>query len=344
MCITIDTFYYFGQDIGKRDSKSRKIMEHIMDYVKARSIRMPSTLRMLRLVNAKTCENGPNCYAFNIVNGTPASLGGSTNRPFGMALCSRCLKGGTYAIQRYWASLAYEEPRIATASWNRILQPDACAHLTSDGPIVRARAFLQIENTLDTREQKKDAIKKIIDDLCGEEESEQRNEYESRAKELKKLWGEAERDADDYLAKKEEARLSVIRSKHQERVAKRLSRIRPIYNKMKELLEGSPMADVALQCSWYETSQDCLFFKCRWVRDITERMLSAPAGVRQAEIVAKVDIIRDSFTALSQSRVLRGDFLTESSNPIYRGMQTYINEELSSPARLLAQSGAGACV
>ena len=327
------------QDIGKRDALPRKVLKHFFTYLLDRSIKIPSALRLLRLANARVCERWESCYGFDLANGKPCSLYRNQYRPFGLALCGRCIKGGTY-IYRMWNGIAREK-NVATYDWNRLLQGDAGCSRSACGPLIVAKQVLQIENSYPfDRKAQKEALQKIIDDSIGEDGCDERKEYESRAVGLVDIWEKAEADATAYLEARDKAERDLRESKEKERNSRRLSRIRPIHKKLQELLEGAPLADMALNCDWCEHHYYCLRFSCPFVLQVTNRMVvEAPASVKQSDIVAAANTIRANFAALSSSRLLERGFVAGSRDLLKRAMQRYIDENLTPPLKLLFVAG-----
>lgn len=65
----------------------------VINHIKPRNIYIPSTSRLLRLLNAVRCERGSLCYKYNTDTGKSKKLTGKMlkKRPFGLCLC-----GGRY--------------------------------------------------------------------------------------------------------------------------------------------------------------------------------------------------------------------------------------------------------
>ena len=66
----------------------KSITEELMvRHIQPQNIYIPSTLRLLRLLNATYCERGTKCFKYNTETKTPQKLF-STKRPYGLCLCS----------------------------------------------------------------------------------------------------------------------------------------------------------------------------------------------------------------------------------------------------------------
>ena len=76
----------------------------IVNHIQPRNIHIPSTLRLLRLLNAKYCERGPKCFNYNAETGTSLNVSFSfVTRQYGLCLCPGkcvsvcvCLMGTTF--------------------------------------------------------------------------------------------------------------------------------------------------------------------------------------------------------------------------------------------------------
>jgi hypothetical protein len=70
----------------------QKVITEIIGYIEHKSIHMPCTMRLMRLVNAKLCERGDECFGFDLILNQPAPVNKKQSRPFGLCLCQECLK------------------------------------------------------------------------------------------------------------------------------------------------------------------------------------------------------------------------------------------------------------
>lgn len=61
-------------NLRKRDVRNRKIIGSVINYLTNRSIHVPSAHRMLRLLNAKSCERGDQCWGKNLSTGKPGVI------------------------------------------------------------------------------------------------------------------------------------------------------------------------------------------------------------------------------------------------------------------------------
>ena len=95
----------------RKDSETKKPLRILISEVRNRSIHVPSALRLLRLLCAKRCERGPNCFAYNLKTGLSSAEGLTYSQdnsplPFGLALCATCRKDvghKFYYYNRVWS-------------------------------------------------------------------------------------------------------------------------------------------------------------------------------------------------------------------------------------------------
>jgi hypothetical protein len=57
--------------------KTREVVDDIIDCMQDKAIHVPSTLRLLRLVNGTKCERGDQCFSYNLIKKTPEVIGGT---------------------------------------------------------------------------------------------------------------------------------------------------------------------------------------------------------------------------------------------------------------------------
>jgi hypothetical protein len=93
-----------GWSRNNKAGTSRKIVTQLAEDVRSRGLRVPSPLRLLRLLCAQTCERGERCWDFHAeqgIAGTRLGVDGAA-RPFGMALCHKCAADACRTVPRWW--------------------------------------------------------------------------------------------------------------------------------------------------------------------------------------------------------------------------------------------------
>ena len=238
-------------NLRKRDKNNRKIMTDIMGYVNNRSIYIPSAHRLLRLMNAKSCERGDRCWGKNLNTGKAMALNrNGCSRPFGLALCDKCVKFSTTKVP--YSHFSRFQQGVAFHQWNTLIDPQQDPK-TGDmnGPLIEVLALQQIENTYSSNEDKKLALSGMLEKALDEGKHCSVH-YEEKAAAYQEMFENAEKEADDVVAAALEADQQKYRERRDERIAKRMTRIRAIYATMEEILEDCPLKELALECTWLE--------------------------------------------------------------------------------------------
>ena len=135
-----------------------------MSYIERKRIFVPSTLRLLRLINGKECERGEECCEYNLVTRRSRSLSKVVERPFGLMLCKACVDCLSSPIYRYsydyWCC-----SRVATVDFSKVI----CNHFqeiaTEEdvGPLVLVKHVKQIEATYTSNAARAEHIQTILD-------------------------------------------------------------------------------------------------------------------------------------------------------------------------------------
>mmetsp|Transcript_6537 Transcript_6537/g.14191 ORF Transcript_6537/g.14191 Transcript_6537/m.14191 type:complete len:628 (+) Transcript_6537:211-2094(+) len=317
-------------NLGKREAKYRKIIGSINQYLANRSIHIPSPHRLLRLLVAKSCERGDSCWGKNLATGVPASIDpSSSTRPFGLAICEKCVKFGSTNVN--YSHFSRFQHGVAFYQWNRIMGPITDAVKGEvHGPLIPAIQLMQIEGSYRTTAERKAALEEHLSrahtdcgDVC-------KNCYESKAAAYVEIFQSAEDEADEFIKLANEKKLQIGRQRREERLRKKRERIQGIYEYLEELLEDCPYKDVALACEWRENDQDCLKFKCSFVQCAMCHIIGAPATAPDRAISDAATQIRNAFKLLSDKQFFTFTFLSESEQKMFRqGMYKYCTNESS---------------
>ena len=227
-------------------NKSRKVMGTIMEMVKARSIHVPSTERLWRLVRGTRCERGSECYQYNLETKIPALMTNIALRPFGMCICQTCARilsapilpqKGWGPSRRYLEHFAVKSGRVVgcddRAEANRLLcQGPQLDPVTGDkiGPLVLGKEIKQIANTYphprDDADARKDALDKVFEKIDQEEEEEGHDE---RTTKLVSFHEAAEAAYDDFVHSKWLVEQNKIDAKRQEKMDKKVAKMRAVF-------------------------------------------------------------------------------------------------------------------
>eukprot|EP00978_Attheya_sp_CCMP212_P018733 scaffold51780_cov50-Attheya_sp.AAC.3 len=339
------------ENLGKRDARSQlrppKVISSLMSQVKQKAIHVPSTLRLLRLLNARRCERGVACWGYDLEQQRSAR---PTCKSSGLSLCHNCIKSCTVIMPRWLTHFARDELRVATYEWNHVFQPSAhifvgSGHEPSNiGPIINAWHLSRIESTYQTIEEQKNALQKLIASLYGEEDSQECIEFESEANRLVDIYEQAESDARERVETKRMREYEQWAIKRNSRIDKRIERMKKIVNQLHDMLEDTPMKDVALDCTWTDDSEDCLEFKCTFVRSFTTSILRAPASATQRSIgIAASNIRIRLLTIQSREDFFNFGFLDGCKSALKVSMKKFCVEYFSSPLKVLERTRADSC-
>ena len=281
---------------------AQKAIANIMQLVENRSIHMPSTHRLLRLVSAKRCERGSDCTAYNLLAEHSAQLRTheKVSLSFGLAFCSKCRDMlCTYS--------GYHTPVrslgiVASDHYSRTLgqaQFEAC---TGDpiGPILFTPEVSRILNTYSQRDDQIEALTNVYDDVTPY--AEKSNEEQCVA-----LVQCHQETMDRYSAlkeKKAQTRRDEIEAKRTARCAKKEENVQRVIKTMKECLEGYQHKGRILQGRYLEDGT----FKLRYgpARAILGSFLAAPSKASKKKIVAAVQETKRIFDLLEANNFFNG--------------------------------------
>eukprot|EP00970_Alexandrium_tamarense_P009841 scaffold1967_cov199-Alexandrium_tamarense.AAC.23 len=265
-------------NLRKRDTRNRKTMASIMSYMTSRSIHIPSAHRMLRLLNAKSCERGDMCWGKNLVTGKPMAIEQTMScRPFGLAICTKCVKYGTTNIP--YSHFSRFQQGVAFHTWNKLMDPQVDPRTgEANGSLVKVIELQQIESSFSQTEDRKEALEAMVVRAIETSGKYCPSHYEDVAASYCEMFDASCKEADDYIHSEQMKEHQKYVERRDERVAKRLQRVRGIYNQVEELLADCPMKEIALSCTWREDDTDCLRFKCNIVNQNLMNIVSAPVS------------------------------------------------------------------
>lgn len=327
-------------NLRKRDKGQRKTMSNIMGYISNRSIHVPSTHRMLRLLNAKSCERGDRCWGKNLNTGKAMALNrNSTNRPFGLALCDKCVKFGTTKVP--YSHFSRFQQGVAFHNWNLLMNP--CRDPKTgevSGPLLEVLELQQIENTYANTDDKKSALEGIVQKALTNDGKYCPIHYEEKAAAYHEMYENAEKEADETVAAALEMDQQKYIQRRDERIAKRMTRIRSIYATLEEILDDCLLKDLALDCQWLESDERCVKFSCHIVEQKLSNIISAPASASERSINNAANDIKVIFNTLNEKLFFTFSFIENSSSRFRRGIYEYCRNE-STPLEIMQSSMAG---
>ncbi|KAL7430449.1 hypothetical protein ACHAXH_002474 [Discostella pseudostelligera] len=327
-------------NLRKRDKGSRKIVTNIMGYIKNRSIHIPSVHRLLRLLNAKSCERGERCWGRNLKTGKAMPLHhNSYCLPFGLAICEKCVKFGSTKVP--YSHFSRFQPGVAFHQWNLLMDPQLDTKTGElNGPLLEVLELQQIENSYSTTDDKKCALEGIVAAVHTNEDKYSPQQYEEKAAAYHEIFENAEKEAVDHVACLLEQDQQKYRERREERIAKRMGRIRSIYALLEEVLDDCPLKDLALDCTWLESDERCVKFTCHIVEQSMTNIISAPASSSERAIIQVATEIKHIFNTLSEKQFFTFSYIENSSNRCRRGIYEYCLNE-TTPLDIMRSSTAG---
>jgi len=327
-------------NLRKRDKGNRKIMTNVMGYISNRSIHVPSAHRMLRLLNAKSCERGDRCWGKNLNTGKAMALNrNSCNRPFGLALCDKCVKFGTTKVP--YSHFSRFQRGVAFHQWNLLMNPSRDPKSGEvNGPLIEVLELQQIENTYANNDDKKSALEGIVQKALTNDGKYCPMHYEEKALAYHEMYENAEKEADEHVACALEKDQQKYRERREERIAKRMTRIRSIYASLEEILDDCPLKDVALDCRWLESDERCVKFSCHVVEQKLGNIISAPASASERSINNAAESIKQIFNTLHEKNFFAFSYIENSGNRFRRGIYEYCANE-TTPLEIMQSSMAG---
>lgn len=265
-------------NLRKRDTRHRKTLSNIMSYLSNRSIHIPSAHRLLRLLNAKKCERGDNCWGKNLLTGKPMALDTTLAcRPFGLAICDKCIKFGTTNVP--YSHFSRIQKGVAFYQWNKLMDPQIDP-VTGQrhGSLVRVIELQQIESSFDSQEDRKEALESVVERAISAGGAYCPRHYEEKAASYVEAFEIAEKEAEIFIRAEQARADKLYNERREEKVAKKVARVRAIFDLFDEYLADCPRKELAMNCTWREDDLDCLKFNCTIVEQAMKHLVSAPVS------------------------------------------------------------------
>jgi hypothetical protein len=142
---------------------------------------------------------------------------------------------------------------VAFHQWNLLMDPQRDLK-TGDvhGPLLEVLELQQIENSYTMNDDKKCALEGVVAKALTNEGKYCSIHYEEKAAAYHEMYENAEKDADEVVVAALERDTIEYIKRREERIAKRMIRIRSIYASLEEILVDCPFKDLALDCTWLE--------------------------------------------------------------------------------------------
>ena len=303
----------------------RSILSGVVKLVRKRSIHVPSPLRLLKMVNAKYCERGANCFAFDLKKGVASKkdMNSVWNQPFGFATCSTCTQDCSTKLPKIWRySYRYDhwirqeqnDGNILFYGWRTLFDPDKGSDLCVGsngeriGPIIDGKHLQHIANVhpSDTEEQK-NLFAAMKEQEYGEEGSDEMVAFDKACADLVQIYEEAEKERKERRTAHYEKWREDNKAKHDAATASKRAKVEPILAALQEAIADAPLNDMALDFEWQSDSNYPLQFRYHFIKDSLGKLLSAPSSASQKKIKAACANIRRKLEILSTMAQAEGD-------------------------------------
>lgn len=331
------------EDARKYSTTQRSLLSSIVQLVRKRSIHVPSPLRLLKLVNAKHCERGTDCFAFDLKKGAASRKNMSYYQPFGFAICSACAKDCCTKAPKIW-QYRYDhwirqeriDGKIVFHGWRGLFDPDKGSDLCIGpngeriGPVIDGRHLQHIANVhpRDTEEQKNlfAAMKK---QEYGEEGSDKMEAFDKACADLVQIYEEAEKERKERNSAFWDKWKEDNKVKNDAVAASKKAKLQPIIAALEEAVADAPLKDMALDFEWKDSPYCPIKFRYHFVKDSLGKLLSAPSSASQKKVKAACANIRRKLEILSTMTQAEGD----DEDFFSLDFLTTAHQECSSPLR-----------
>jgi hypothetical protein len=285
-------------------------MELVNNLVNDRAIHVPSPIRLLRLICAKRCERGANCWEYDLKTELSASknVENSYLRPFGFALCSKCSSDIGVTLTSWWNHWARLEDKIAKANWNQLLNPNNAADLVigpngeNIGPRFNALQVLQMCAThVGDCDKQEEAFEALVKRLYGEDGSDELVAYEQTCGEFVQIYEAALSDLKAWEEAKENREREERKRRHEEAIAKKKKNLLPLISALEEAVANEPLKDLALDFEWQNSQSDPIKFACCFVSGPFGRMFEAPSSSTKKKLNAAFTTVRERLQILADN-------------------------------------------
>ncbi|CAJ1959311.1 unnamed protein product [Cylindrotheca closterium] len=279
-------------------------LDGLMCELSNRKIRVPSTLRMLRLLNAKACERGKQCFCYNLEKEESGPLPHVT-RSFGLAICHPCIQ----ALSSCWGTdcpYPLQSTKLCTHGWSRVLCYPQVEQATGDavGPIILFRDIKQIQYSYSDNTKREAVLASTIQSATAQAIG---PDDEKRLQQFCDSHKEAKSQYQDYLEAKKRMKREMEEAIFAKRAARKLELARPVFQKLQSHFSGFQFESIVLNRDWVVSTGACEFDY--WPSNFAFRpLVTAPSTATQRKITAAAATAKDIYTQLEQYGFLGDSF------------------------------------
>jgi murein L,D-transpeptidase YcbB/YkuD len=146
------------------------------------------------------------------------------------------------------------------------------------GSLVRVIELQQIESSFDSQEDRKEALESVVERAISAGGAYCPRHYEEKAASYVEAFETAEKEAEVFIRAEQARADKLYNERREEKVAKKVARVRAIFDLFEEYLADCPRKELAMTCTWREDDLDCLKFNCTIVEQAMRHLVSAPVS------------------------------------------------------------------
>ncbi|CAB9497498.1 expressed unknown protein [Seminavis robusta] len=305
--------------------KSRAVIGDVMTLVQMGVIHVPSTFRLLRIVQAKRCERGELCHHYNLVTRKAESISKTKIRPLGIALCQDCTFGLTTKCFH-----SRDDTLCANGkAFYNLPNQDIVEAATGEqvGPWLLAHKAKQVLCSYTSDEDKKDAFVKMEEEFLQSVQNDYRESIIA-------IHTKAEEEYEGFQTAKKELERQKREQKTESRAAKKKASVQAVLEKLHEALEGyeNPSKQLMLEGTFDDNGIFTLLMGPSVA--ILGDLLAAPSSASAKKIAAACDRAKLVYTQLSANNFLspREQLIPRCPSRNLRavvGLRRYIQKNMS---------------
>lgn len=288
---------------------SKTCMERLFALIEKRCIWIPSPLRMLRLVNGRTCER---CCTGRVH---------LVNENYGVFFCFHgCIQNDVstkgVAMNRKWSPFVVDQPRVAKAAYSSSAyiwkRPYVDAAGERCGPLlsmIELERIMQGQGSIETLLREKDASDPYAD--------------EKSISSISRVFKDTTEAALQRIRERKQKKLQASVHANDRRKKKVMAMI----DTLRTELDDVPWKDAVLSHSWIiSSSKHVPHFDCRLTNELLREYSNAPSKATKKKLTEVTMSLRRSVRTLESKGFLDLSFLSDA-NPAERAVKEYCNEE-----------------
>jgi hypothetical protein len=285
--------------------KTRKAIQDVMTHVQNKAIHVPSTFRILRLVNGKQCERLESCFGYNLLTRKAEDVSRSGIRPFGLCICTGCTNGLSHRVFHYSHKISRVDILAKHNLTSLLCHPQFEASIgAAIGPIVICEKVKQIMCTYSKDEDQLAALQRIHTELTE-------NSPEEYRQDLVDIYLNAESEYDAFEQGRRKIELEKSLAKISVRATKKQEKVRAILGELEEKLSGYKHKVLALSGEYDRYG----FYKLTLgpSQVVLGKLLGPPSSKSQKKIQEACADIREVYDLLEEFGFLGtgSDFLRD---------------------------------